>query len=840
MSSGGKGGGAGRQPSYDYFGTVAGVVRVGRCDVLLSVEVDGKAIWTGSLARGAEDYVDLTSAIDASNFLPGGYCRFYWGTATQAADAFLADMGHPPYRGYAYIVLRHFLFGRERNTARDVKVKAAAKPLADVSLVAAEHNVIDDGQINPVAAIVEWLTAPYGLGYPLATFKADTWLAAGAYAYNNRALTFCSPLVTSFEPAKNILQDLGEMLDLRVRWTKDGLLEAVLLKHGETPGDVLTLDARHFTQGRRPRLRASSFDEVPTSARIAFVDREKLFKETTEEIPHAWAYQHRRVRDPLTLSRPHVTRRAQAAAIATRALTRTDQPSAPVEGDCRGPIAKNLLPGDKVLIDVDPEPGGGAVAQLCIIEEVSAERSGPVKIRARTDTLSPSVPYAPAWAATSPQDAEALPIAHALIVPLPPAGFSLPLSCAILATRSQRDLVGFHVFFDRTSGGDFPELGQQTGFAVRGSLAANYDEAATTLRVNLLDGADGPDAELAGRTPESETAARADFLLLIMANVDGDGRIALDADGRPELEFVSVIGRTAVDADTHDYTVLRGRRGLPVRAWTTDAQAWIVPIGNITAWRHPDLLSLLTSQAVGYFRLASYNAITEDDGTPPQFTFKIPLAYDVAPRLAWTSPAGSTGETDAAGDITIEFTATDRQGDLISLRVESRRWDGAAWVNETVHLDVSFAPTSHDARVLPLNFPGHATEYRAFQLTVIARDRAGNQTVEQRTITRVPTGVPSTPPPPTFNPVGDTYIDGYDTVTITAVSPATEIHWSVSSLGTPSAPPTYNTHAGLSVGIGTFGNQRLWARASDGANHSPWAVADYYRLTNGGGGPIEP
>ncbi len=889
MGSSSKGGSGAKQ--YNVFGSLAGVVTLGQVDELHAILVDGKEVFTGPLSRPVAGWSDLTASIDAKYFAstpppagtpadytkyygPGappwpmgstGWAQFYWGTDDQPGNEWLVSTGHPYYKGVCYLALRHFLFGRERYTAPEIKVVIAARPGAPTEVITLANNYLDDGQINPVASLVELLTSPAHLALPLARLDVDSFTAAQdalnagpiGESHRERALTQCAPLVASQEEARNVLADLLSMCDGVLRWRADGKLQLRLINWGEQPDPITTLDARHFLEGAPPKLASSGLDAVPSSAIVSFTDRDKKWKESAESVPNLWATALRGDTNPLKLSRPHVTRREQAALIGAEAMRQNDQPRSSLELTVRAPCAVNpdgspLLPGDKVLVDLDPEPVGAGLAQLCVVVETSRTRTGPVKLKLLTDTLSAATPYSPAFAAPEAQDAEAESLPHALAVPLPLSTFGPTASVALLAHRPDMLTTGFRIYFDNDDA--FPEaaeLGRQTGFACRCLLTNAITATATTARLALADGEDAPDAPLAGQTPETLLGARANTLLLVLANADANGRIVIGPDGRPELEFVSIQTRVAVDSDTHDYTVLRGRLGLPARAWTASdsedwpntTQAWILPLINLTAWRHPDMEALRASGGLGYFRLAAYTPWAEDDADPlPTVSYGSPSGYDPMPKLTWTSPAGSSGETDASGDITVEFSSTDKQGDLVSVRVESRRWTGTAWADVTVHLDETFAARASDARALALNFAGQAGAYRTYELTVTVGDAAGNQLVATKTISR-PATSGSPPPPPTFLYGGGYFNSGYlqEVVELPRPAPLGSYSWvEVHELGigaaSPGGSPDFQFQTDVDWQVDLYTAARLWVRYGEGPSDtdpsgvawSPWVSADYY------------
>lgn len=823
-----KGGGA--QQSQNHYATIAVAFGWGPLDWLKAVIHNGNYLWQGDLTVSA-DVTDLTGSIlDPELIAAGGYLNLYRGTETQPGDTSFANS--PRDKGTIKIVGRHIFYGQDSGTAPNLQIIGGRLPRVPVEIVAAEHNVADDGQINPIAFLAEVLLDERGAGYDLADLDATSWLAAAAWCHANRAVTFCSPLFTEQSALRNIVRQLLEPFHGYLCRTKEGKLACRIYEWGVDPGGLPLLDARHLV--RKPRVKFGDWDDVPTEILVKFTDRDYEYQDNTVLVPNARASQIRQVEDQRSLDRRHVTRIAQAHRQAAEYLRRVSTAPVKFPVSVLEPFIENISVGDKLKVDIDPEPGGVGLAQLVRVERIERDASDEASVTVVTDALVPATPFTPNWTPDAPGPNTPEPMEHFLAVPLPPARWGLPPKLAVLATRPSRKIEGFELHYGLDPDEAFAELGQQFGFAVRLALTAAVDESETTLQLELVDGEDGPDAELAGFAPGSEIAARDEALLLIIANVT-DGRVVIGADGLPEMEIISVVSRDLVSAGVHDYEVLRGRQGLTGRAWTTDAKCWALPAANLMPWSHADFAGLLQEETVGYLRLVSFSADAFDETSPvPEATFEFPPAYSTKPRIAWTNPATSSAETDAAGDITVSGTVTDRQGDLISLRIDSRRDDGTS---ETTHYDQGFPATNSRPFSLELTFAGHASEYRVYTLRIEARDSAGNVTIQSRTIVRPPTGTPSGPPPPAFTPAGDSPVDGYTEITITAAAPATEIHWAVTSIGTPTAPGSYNTAPGLSVGVGTFGGARIWARASDGTNHSAWVPADYYRMT--GGSPIE-
>ena len=637
-NSGGKKGGKGSSgnQSLNYYGTIAGIIAKGPCDQVLTVfsnqipifgdlvgeTVAGSPSWSSGQFRSG-DMVDLTPYIASSYFLPGagGYLKLYWGTETQSADSFLASGAggsHPAYRGFCYFVARHFLFGQDTGTPPNFSFIMGRTPKVDTSIVASGDNTVVDGQVNPVAAIAELISSPAGgLGLPLSRFDAASWLAIAHAVAQNPGLMFCSPLITSAEASANVLNDLAIMFDGGIRWSPAGLLTVIMKNWGVVPGSTpVTLDARHIIDGSRIHIDGVNFDDVPTAFEVQFNDRDRQFQNNSCRVPNLWAQQFRQVTDVQKISRSHVSRMGQALLIGAQAIRQTDQPRPTLTMQVRPSVAVNadntlIMPGDKILVDLDPVPGGAGDAQLCLVTERTEGRTGPVKLSLQADTLAPVIPYAPQWVATTPTPITAAPIAHALAIPLP-AAFGAGLAVALLATRPDFSIIGFNGYFDTDNvGGSFPQVDQQMGFAARQTLVAGIGTGDATFQLTLTDGATGPDSQLAAQTPETALAAAQDPLLLVFAVLDVNGRVDRDGSGNPKLEFMSVVSRTAVSGATFSYTVLRARKGLPALAWTTAAAVWLVPLANISPITHPEFATLAGSGAPAYFKLLSYNSVAE-------------------------------------------------------------------------------------------------------------------------------------------------------------------------------------------------------------------------------------
>lgn len=1021
MGSGGKSGAAGK--SYDYFGTLAVAICNGPVDVLHSITVEGKEIYVGPLSRSG-DSTDLTGSIDPKYFADDGYLKIYWGTNTQTIDdalntpalevinsgslivgllykinsaaggasftsvgaadnkvgtiftatgttptwgsgSLLVQLLNPDYRNIAYLVAFNTLFGTEKSTAPNMEVIVSRLPVCDITLCAAIHNVFDDGQVNPIAALGELLTSAFGQGWPLSRFDATTWAAAASYCYTNKTMRFCSPLITDVADVRSAITQLLTLAGAMLSWTASGTLAVKLLQPGVDPGSLPTWD--YLTMTDKPSMQCGGWSDVPTGVIVKYFDRDRKYKESDVKLDNI-AVRHVRGETQRTeLNAPHVTRRNQAESLATEYLRLNQHPEVTADIAMRREIASAYRVGDKVYVDVDPEPGGSGLAQLAVIEERSDAGAGDIRFKLRADPLADATPYTPVFNPTPQIEATCDPIAHALVIPLPPIEND-EASVAILATRPQADAIGFRINYTESSGGDVSEIGIQNGFACRMTLDAavlTSGELTVNLKYKIEDnsgGADftgvgaaantvgtqfiatgttptwgtgklstvseqvfantgtllsgtlrtgiryvieqnfdtdftpigGPDASdynigrtflctatggitwgfgntllrtctvqendtvirlslpdtidnyIAALTAENETNAENDHLVLILVHTGGVSSL----DNFPQLELpnydasieaLSIVSRVAVDSDTHDYTVLRARKGFQSRNWspsTTVGQAWVIPGKDFESWSHYRMQQKILEGNFAVFgfdfmSLAAFTAAAEDESSPiPSFEFVFPADAFVKPKIEWTTPSASP-HTLASSSLTPAATITDAQGDIIRVELFTTREDTAI---QTKRFDVSIAPTASVTLADLITLSGmtaitdlaQGTTDRYYRLTCRVTDAAGHILESSIVMLRLGSGT-SKGFSITYAPEGGDFVTKATIVLTRNGGTATQIHYSVSTHG-DAAPTSYTTVSAATATIYLHTDRRVWARSSDGTNHSQWQFQDYRKV----------
>ncbi|MBX3747346.1 MAG: hypothetical protein KF833_18710 [Verrucomicrobiae bacterium] len=824
--------------SYNYHSTLAGAIAWGPISAIHAVIIDGKSVWEGVIQPPAEptpppggkaagalplvnsEYAEITGSIDPKWFLKGGYLRIYWGSPDQTADPALEE--HPPYRHVAYLVARHLLLGRERSTAPNIEVIVSRLPSAPTDLVEAAHNTIEDGQINPVAALADLITGQHGLAMEGSRCDGTAWRTAAAWCAHTawrKSITWCSPLFSDRAEARRAITELLDMFQGALVWTHEGRLGIRVLDWGATDAPVgAIIDARTLT--RSPRWQSGGWEDIPSGAIIRYYDHERKAKEADEKVDNLVALRIYGEDRRIMVDRPHVTGSAQARRIGIELLRRMAAPQVTLDIECRGEGITARV-GEKVAIDTDPEPGGTGLAQIAVVEERRDDPGGLLRLTCRADTLVPASPYVLDPTSGGPLPPTVDPILHALAIPLPPQG-SWPLgSFGLLASRPQADVVGMRVFVS-ADGVHFANLGAQAGFAVRAALETAVEIGDTTARLSLTDGPDGLDAyliELVGPAG-NEADARSGSLVAVFAALDEDGTVEIDIEGWPVMEFAFIISREAIAPAIHDYAIIRGRHGLAARAWGAGASVWIIPGLSIEPWEHPDIRGLLEVGEPFDVRLTAYSPWAEDtDPTPPERKVRIPPAYDTAPRVQWINPSGSVGSSDGVGDFVLELAIHDSNGDITGVRVTTQGPSG----DLTEWEDIRIAPTAMQSLAIDLFglAPGphkvivHVVDARGFSVTDTSRTILG------------PAGG-STLPLPTLDPAERPY--GYTVlVRIETASPADRIQWGVTAVGVTTPPmDTATTPSGTTIqDVPLNAPRRLWARSGDGTDWSGWVWQDY-------------
>lgn len=647
MGSSGKSGGAG-SGSKDYYGDIGAVLCIGPVDAIMSIIIDSKEVWTGGpggLQRaGQPNPVQIT--------VEGyGTAWFYWGEADQVLDPvgekLLSDGGHPPYRNQALIVLKSFLFGRERVSAPNLEVVVRRKPRQNIVTGAAA--LLDaDGQANPIAVVAEILTNPvFGLGLPDSFIEASSWQAAADALLANASLTYISPALTSPKTARTLLDELREYYDGWFRFNPAGKITAGRWSHGEAPptwdaGNTLT--AADLTE--EPSIDTASWAETSNEVNVKFVDAGSAWKDGALTVQSGYNRELTGEPRQLNIERPHITRPDQAAALGAEHLKIVETPKFSGTLKVRGVKAAALPPGSLFKLTHD-------LLGLDFIARVVQRRlaappseTGTIDFEAERAL---SVVHAPTAATAGIYDAPAATERITAKFFQPPASLlGDNYLLVILARRLEPLTSGLRLWFQQEDVTLFQDLGAQFNWAVNGQLAAPYSSAlgdpdddseafAITWPVRPLDS----DLDIISEAQTADMIAD-DFLLAFVFSASD-----------PKRFEILTVRELRFDGGTVYAKVRRGRFSTSALDFVAGDQVWVIRRDFITSHTHAQFPALSRAQNTGVFRLQSLSSFGVGDLTNPDECPDIPYVFrevfpkDVtdftieANRLTWVPVADS-------------------------------------------------------------------------------------------------------------------------------------------------------------------------------------------------------
>lgn len=529
-----KGGDAGSK-LYDYFGTIAGVVCAGPVDELVAILVDGRIVWPTATFWNAGQTVSIgdlrqwlgvvwkatqahttsnankppsaaywvryslvrTVGPSATNPYPltvDGYgsAYFYWGTDDQVLDtvgeARLAANGHPAYRRQAVLVLKDFLFGRERTSAPNVEVVVRRKP--NQTMLTGDPATLIDGQANPIAAMADLYTdrvfgaalTPDTPGGPDTT----TWQSAAAAIQTTIDEAGISPVMTQAKSLRQITADLLAYCDGWVRFSAAGEIEAGRFPHNAAPPaftDATTIDYNDLID--EVSYTADGWATTANQTQVKFNDRERSYRDGSVAVVSG--YNLAVTGEPRTakLDRPWITRRSQAAEHAAEWQKINGEPKLSGTLVVRAEKAASIRPGDLFLLTHDAL--SVSIVCRCIGKDLAQPPAGRASLRFESDRASAPVPFAPTGAA---DEGSAYPANETLSLNQffqpPPSMFDSDTDAAVvpLVARTSPVTTGANVWLRKEDASGFYRLGAIDQFAIHGTIQASwpYYSRATSTR----------------------------------------------------------------------------------------------------------------------------------------------------------------------------------------------------------------------------------------------------------------------------------------------------------------------------------------------------------------------
>lgn len=681
MDAGKKGSSTG-SGSYEYYGSIAALVCCGTADELVSIIVDTEQVWAlGNVTRSASaDQPYHGTIADKGEFV------FYWGTETQTleADSILRaennglGEAHPDYKGIAFIEFHSLLFGKEKVTAPNVEIVVNRRPVQN--LITSTPSELVDDQANLLCAVAELLTNHrFGIRLPDSMFDSSTFQTVAATLYSRNELAYASPLLNQQDSMRAFLANVGLMTDTFLLWdSTGGLIECGYWPHGETidPDTLPVITMADLTDS--PDLDAESWTGMETGWAITFPDRDRVYKESSGKFDDISLIEVTGEPNRATLKRPYVTRRTQALAYATEWGKTRARPGLTGRISVRKTRIGNLNVGNFFRLDIEPEPGGAQLQQVCRITEITAQKTGSADITIEAETnLAPigHTPVIPGQSDGGGSIAEPEPLAFVRPVELPPKLSAVDYGIAVLTQRADTMTIGFNLHYDDASDGSFCNIGNQRAFNVRCLLASDFAATAKGADEAGYADADGPifdttlanDIDLLNLSDDlGLTVARNNQMLVFLLQIEDtgerSGQIKLDASGYPMIEILSLSTMVAVGTGLRRIEALRGRFGTVRRSFSAGAEAWFVYRDTLKVYDHKDFPIAAAAQTPCYFKTEPYNAfLSRDISGDSSVNFLFPSARLFAPQISLTTTPTS-GYVGVA--VSVEGVITDQDADL--------------------------------------------------------------------------------------------------------------------------------------------------------------------------------
>jgi hypothetical protein len=565
----GKKGGTGKKGSsagtgaYDYYGSMAAAVCCGPVDELVAIIIDTEQVWAlGNVTRPVDGEPFSGTIAGKGEFV------FYWGTETQTlgADSILKPANndqaedHPDYKGIAFIEFHELLFGREKVSAPNIEIVVNRKPAQP--LVTSTPSELDDDQANLLCAAAELMTNQrFGLGLPSTLFDAPSFQTVAAALYAQRDLSYGSPLLNTQETMRSFLSNIGLMTDSFLLWDSLGAqINAGNWPHGETidAGTLPQITAADLTEP--PDLEQESWTGMETGWSVTFIDRDSTYKESSEKFDDLSLLEITGEPNRATLQRPYITRRTQAAAYAGEWGKSNALPGLAGKISVRKSRAQNLAVGSLFRLDIDAEPGGAQLLQVCRITEMTIRKTGSADITLKAETNLVPIGFTPVIPGSGDGGgsiAEPAALVYVRPVELPPKLSEADYGIAVLAQRQDNMTIGMNLLYDDATDGDFPTIGNQRTFNVRADLSAAFAAAAKSADevgydaatdAPLLDVALSNDIDLLNLADDLGLAvARDNQLLLFLMEIEERIENGDFSDGATGWTFSQGDGVAALD-----------------------------------------------------------------------------------------------------------------------------------------------------------------------------------------------------------------------------------------------------------------------------------------------------
>src|SRR5260221_659698 len=298
-------GGGGGTAQYKWFADSMAVLSLGPITFVGSVWVD-RVIVAGPNAFnnvGAEYF----------QFAVGNYgqCRFSWGNTWQNFPSFgnwsrLAPFGAQ--RGKARVEFQQFYFGSVGKTSMPTIEFECIKTPVFPGMGNLDSRLINFNYgANPIAIIYEILTNTFwGAGIPANQFDTSfiqtqiTNLSA-VYGWG----MWLSPLYTSQQPIRSVINDLLQYFDGYIYRSNNGLIRIGFWPHQSAHTPVATFDMDKIVS--KPRIKAPSFSSTANEIHITWTNSQNQYVTTVSRVGNPSQFYKTGAFRNLDLQREHIT-----------------------------------------------------------------------------------------------------------------------------------------------------------------------------------------------------------------------------------------------------------------------------------------------------------------------------------------------------------------------------------------------------------------------------------------------------------------------------------------------------------------------------------------------------
>lgn len=642
MGDGKSGSGSG---AHDYFGTIAGLACAGPVEELVAIVNDGKTIWpqatrgewatavayligdivqhlnrfwecitahtSGSPSApgtGAQWKEHVLSRFDAGVGNPAiipvpgyGTAIFYWGTSDQTLDPvsvpkFASD--HPPYRHQAFMILKDWLFGRERTSAPNIEV--VVRRVANQDVIVGDPALLDsEGQANPLPILAEAITNPiFGLGQDLSLLDAPSWQAVADALTVDPAMTHLSPVLTNGETLSALAGNLMPYFDGWIRWSRAGTIEAGRFAHDTAPAafdEDSTVDQHGLIE--ELQLEPEVWGETVSEINVRFSDRDRAWKESSAKVPSPFNREVTGEPKVQNLDRPWITRSKQAAKYAAESLRMYEEPGLSGTAVVRAPRFSAILPGSLFLLK--HELNGTQFVCRCIEKSDDGPGEDRASIRFEIERALAPAPYQPPLSdpISSTQPAPEVVSLFRLVS----FNDGSDIRLLLMAARKEANTTWVRIHLRQADGTLFYELGRQASWHVAGDLQQAYpntnpvDDASEDLRVTL-DALTVPSDLERIQATQTADAINDNALLLWVFNASG------------AFEIITVKEmRMAVGETFYRFKVRRARFGTARLSFSTADKVFIGYRSDLVFYSHSSFRGYADAATVATFRLQPRN-----------------------------------------------------------------------------------------------------------------------------------------------------------------------------------------------------------------------------------------